>query len=248
MIWSRLPGTSFQSKPLPSPFQRGMRWRWKCATDWKAAPPLAWSRLSPSGLSACWMAAATFLAATMIAWRSSTSDSWMVAACALVTTRQCPELRGLMSMNVRVRSSSWILNEGICPSRILQNTQSMGSPWLDLERPAVRVRRPGVLDAHDGVVESLRQRPDAAVLDDHSPAPVGQLAHRRDDGGGAGAEHFRQLSIPVGLHHLLDGDRPLGGLHPPLAEEGEHRIARDAGQDGAAQLGGEDLVPDLHHD
>ena len=56
MIASRLPGTSFQSKPLPSPVQRGIRCRWKCGTDWKAAAPLAWSRLSPSGLSAVRMA------------------------------------------------------------------------------------------------------------------------------------------------------------------------------------------------
>ena len=46
------PGTSFQSKPLPSPVQRGIRCRWKCGTDWNAAAPLAWSTLRPSGLSA----------------------------------------------------------------------------------------------------------------------------------------------------------------------------------------------------
>src|SRR6185503_15865669 len=117
----------------------------------------------------------------------------MVAAWVLVTTRQCPELMGLMSMKVRVRSSSWILNEGICPSRILQKTQSMGPPWLDLEGPAMRIRKLAVLDAHDGVVQPLGERPDAAVLDHHLVPAVGQLAHRRDDGGGAGAEHFLEL-------------------------------------------------------
>ena len=49
----------------------------------------------------------------------------MVAACRLVTTRQCPRFSGLMSMKQSVRSSSWTFTEGICPSRILQNTQSV---------------------------------------------------------------------------------------------------------------------------
>ena len=80
MITSRLPGTIFQSKPLPSSVQRGIRCRWKCGTDWKAAAPLAWSTLSPSGRSASWMARATRLAVAMAASRSRTSASKIVAA------------------------------------------------------------------------------------------------------------------------------------------------------------------------
>src|SRR5262249_58405842 len=51
-IFARSPGTSFQSNPLPSPVQRGIRWRWKCGTDWKAAAPVAWRRVRPSAPSA----------------------------------------------------------------------------------------------------------------------------------------------------------------------------------------------------
>src|SRR5712691_8613574 len=103
MISSRFPVTSFQSNPFPSFVHRGMRCRWKCGTDWKAAPPLAWSRLSPSGFSAFRMAPATFFAVTMAALRSSGSASYRVAAWALVATRQCPRLSGLMSMKASVR-------------------------------------------------------------------------------------------------------------------------------------------------
>src|SRR5439155_765838 len=106
MIWARSPGTSFQSKPLPSLFQRGMRCRWKCGTDWKAAAPLAWRMLSPSGLTASRRATATVFAVAMAACRSSTSASQIVGACGRVTTRQCPAFNGLMSMNTSVRSSS----------------------------------------------------------------------------------------------------------------------------------------------
>src|SRR5215510_11334943 len=133
-----------------------------------------------------------------------------------------------MSMKQRVRSSSYSLNEGISPSRILQNTQSfMGPPaWgprhvplipptlgtprqtrgaarhsyrslydsrlLDDDRPAVRIGRRRVLDPDDGVVQLLRQSADAPAVDHDALVLVGQLPHRRDDGGGAGAEHLAQ--------------------------------------------------------
>src|SRR4030095_10572017 len=105
-IWARSPGTSFQSKPLPSLFQRGMRCRWWCGTDWKAAAPLACSTFRPSGLTALRRPRATFCAAVMAAWRSVGSDSQMVGAWVLVMTRQWPALSGLMSMNASARSSS----------------------------------------------------------------------------------------------------------------------------------------------
>src|SRR5262245_46159155 len=121
----------------------------------------------------------------MAAWRSVTSASKMVGAWVFVATRQWPELSGLMSMKQSVRSSSYSLNEGISPSRILQNTQSfMGPPqWgprpgpqalqrsahpgksrgaprhgsrlLDDDRPAVRIGCRRVLDPDDGVVQLL---------------------------------------------------------------------------------------------
>src|SRR3972149_5025706 len=130
------------------------------------------------------MARATFLAAAMAAWRSSTSASKRLGAWALVTTRQWPELSGLMSMIVSVRPSSKIFIEGICPSRILQKTQSMAP--LDLEGPAMGIGRLPVLDPHDGVVEPLGQRADLAAVDDNLLALVGKLAHRRDDGRRSG--------------------------------------------------------------
>ena len=52
------------------------------------------------------------------------------------------------------------------------------------------------------------------------------------------------------LDHLVDGDRALGHPDAPLAEEGEHRVARHAGQDRARSLERrrQDLVADPHHD
>jgi hypothetical protein len=70
------------------------------------------------------MPRATRLAVTMAASRSRTSASKIVAAWRLGTTRQWPELRGLMSMNVSVLSSSSIFIDGSLPSMILQKTQS----------------------------------------------------------------------------------------------------------------------------
>src|SRR5438876_110147 len=125
MICARSPGTSFQSKPRPSRIQRGIRCRWKCATDWKAAGPLAWSTLRPSGSSVCLRAMATRWAVTIAACRSTTWASKMVAACALLRTRQGPALSGLMSMIQIVRSSSKTFIAGVRPSRILQKTQSV---------------------------------------------------------------------------------------------------------------------------
>src|SRR5438132_2716241 len=125
MICARSPGTSFQSKPRPSRIQRGIRGGWKSATDWQAAGPLAWSTLRPSGSSVCLRAMATRWAVTIAACRSTTWASKMVAACALLSTRQCPALSGLMSMIQIVRSSSKTFIAGVRPSRILQKTQSV---------------------------------------------------------------------------------------------------------------------------
>src|SRR5216110_1665874 len=56
-------------------WMRDGKGRWKCATDWKAAGPLAWSTLRPSGSSDALRARATRLAVTIAACRSATSAS-----------------------------------------------------------------------------------------------------------------------------------------------------------------------------
>src|SRR6266436_3250188 len=208
---SRSPATGVQSKPLPSFAQRGIRCRWKCGTDWKAAAPLACSRLRPSGLTASRIARATRLAVAIAALRSSTSASNRVGAWRFVTTRQWPGFSGLMSMKVSVRSSSSIFVEGIRPSRILQNTQSL--IVSDLHGPAVGIRRLAVLDPHDGVVEALGELSDLRAVDDHALALVGELPDGRDDGGGAGAPDLLQGAPLVGVDHVVDGDLSLADAH-----------------------------------
>ncbi len=47
---------------------------------------------------------------------------------------------------------------------------------------------------------------------------------------------------------FVDRHRPLGDAEPPLAHQGQHRVARHAGQDRAAERRRDDLVADLQHD
>src|SRR5207245_1208883 len=104
--------------------------------DWKAAGPLAWSTLRPSGSSVCLRAMATRWAVTIAACRSTTWASKMVAACALLRTRQCPALSGLMSMIQIVRSSSKTFIAGVRPGDVVDRDRSLG----DAEPPLARER------------------------------------------------------------------------------------------------------------
>src|SRR3989441_10779059 len=229
--------------------------------------------LSPSGLTALRSALATRLAVTMAAFRSSSSDSKSVGAWFLVTTRQWPEFSGLMSMKHSVRASSYTFRDGICPSRILQNTQSVmrdslrprGRRGSSLVAPRARPRpvddhpsgrhRPSArvgcgtgLDGDDGVVEPLGQLADAAAVDHDALALEGQLADRGDDGGGARAPDLLQRPLAGRLADLVDRHGTLGHAQAPLTHEGQRRVARHAGQDRALERRRDDLVADLEHD
>src|SRR5687767_9060386 len=114
-----------------------------------------------------------------------------------------------MSMMASVRSSSYTFMEGSCPSQILQNTHSLISCSLvDGDHPAAWIRRRTVLDAHDGIVQPLRDLTDLAPVDDDALSHVRQLAHRRNDGGGAGAPHFTERALVGGGPDLVDGHGP----------------------------------------
>ena len=71
--------------------------------------------------------------------------------------------------------------------------------------PAVLVRDPAILDAGEGLIELHGQGADAlAVTESNGAIAIGELADRRDDGGGAGAPHFLQRSILRGGKNLVD--------------------------------------------
>src|SRR5678816_3414464 len=116
--------------------------------------------------------------------------------------------------------------EGIWPSRILQNTQSLiGDASLsrvdsgngsDDSRPSVRVRRGAVLDTHDGVVQLLREGTGAASVDGDPFVLVGQLAHGRDDRRGAGGPGLLERAAVRRVDDLVDGDGPLRYPRAPV--------------------------------
>src|SRR5262245_7557425 len=195
------------------------------------------------------MADATRFAVVTAAFKSSTSASKIVDACRFVTTRQWPVFSGLMSKNVRVRSSSAIFTDGILPSRIMQNTHSlMAVGLLHLDGPAIGIRRAAVLDAHDRVVETLGQRSDLSTVDHHALTLVGQLPDGRDDRGRSRAPDLFECAATMSLLDLVDGHLPLADAEAPLAHEREGRVARHARQDRARQRRRDDLIADLDHD
>src|SRR2546430_1624173 len=119
---------------------------------------------------------------------------------------------------------------------------------LDRHRPSSDLGGGAVLDADDGVVQPLGQLTDPAAVDDDAVALEGELTHRRDDGGGAGAPDLLQRSLAGRLADLVDRHRALGHAELPLAHEGQDGVAGDAGQDGAGERRRDDLVTDLQHD
>src|SRR4029453_5107853 len=84
----------------------------------------------------------------------------------------------------------------------------------DRQCPAVRIRRLAVLDRDDLVVQALGERTDPAAVDDHLLALVGQLAHWRDDRGGAGAPHLLQRAPPVGRRGSVESRVTPGRMVP----------------------------------
>src|SRR4029077_18830449 len=112
----------------------------------------------------------------------------------------------------------------------------------DRERPAIGVRGLAVLDGHDGVVELLGERPDLAPVDHHLLALVGQLAHRRDHRGGAGAPQLLPPATRVCCPRLVDLHLALALLEHRLSLLVLVRFSCYSGQDGPGQRRGDDLV------
>ena len=61
---------------------------------------------------------------------------------------------------------------------------------VDLGGPAHVVRELAPLDAGDGIIQLVGDRADLAVVDVGNVALIAQLADRRDDRRGTGAEYF----------------------------------------------------------
>ena len=101
------------------------------------------------------------------------------------------------------------------------------------------------LDAVDGVVEALLQCTDFVVVDDDLFALIAQKSDGGDDGGGAGGEDLTEGARFGGGVDLVDGELALRDLIAPVPEEGDDGVARDAGENGAGEGGGDDLVADL---
>ena len=128
------------------------------------------------------------------------------------------------------------------------------NPVRDLYRvlhghtPASGVFQLAGLDAGDGIVELLGQLADGAAIDGHDLIHIAQLAHGRDDSGGAGAPALLQSAVLLRLDQLVSGDLALLHGVAPASAQLQDGVAGDAGQDGAVELGGDDGAIDLEED
>src|SRR5439155_5992460 len=95
--------------------------------------------------------------------------------------------------------------------------QTIRQSTLERGHPAVLVGLASRLHARDGVEQPRRDLARLAVVDQHVLALPAERAHRRDDRGGAAAEHLAQLAAAVGGDQLLHPDRPLVRGKAPVA-------------------------------
>ena len=112
----------------------------------------------------------------------------------------------------------------------------------------MRIGLTAPLDAGQLVVQALGDGADLTAAEGDLLIASGQLADGGDDGGGAGAPALFQSAVLGGLKQLLGGDAALLHLVAPVAQKLDAGTAGDAGQNGAVQVGGEDLAAHLEHD
>ena len=89
---------------------------------------------------------------------------------------------------------------------------------------------------------------DLTIVDVSNIALVAQLANRRDNCSGTGAEYLLELACVVSVRNFLDVDAALGHLHAPALAQLDGGLSGDARQDGALEHGGYDLVVDDEED
>ena len=114
--------------------------------------------------------------------------------------------------------------------------------------PAAGVRDPAPLDAGEGVVQVLGHGADLVIVDGEDLVVHHQVADGGDHGGGAAAPGFLQRAAAAGVLQLFRAEEPLADFVALVLQKLDAALAGDAGEDGAGEGGGHDLVADLEHD
>ena len=114
----------------------------------------------------------------------------------------------------------------------------------DLDDPAHVVGHHAGLHAVNGVVELLAESTHVAVVDDNVLALIAQVADGGDDAGGTGGPGLLERAVLAGSLDVIDGELALGYLVAPLLQQSDGAVTGDAGEDGAAQRSGNDLIVD----
>ena len=118
----------------------------------------------------------------------------------------------------------------------------------DLDSPALLIGQDTGLNAGDGVIQLLTQVTDLAAIDDHHIILVAQLADRRNNGSGTGAEAFFQSAVALSFQQFIGRNLPLLNLITPVLAELDGGVAGDAGQNGTVQSRCDHLAGDLEED
>ena len=101
---------------------------------------------------------------------------------------------------------------------------------LNRNSPAQLVRNLAPLNTGQGIIQLVRNLADFAVVDISDIALVAQLADRRDDRSGTGAEYLFQLAFLGCLHDISDRQALLGYRNTPVLEQVDAGAAGDARQ------------------
>ena len=102
-----------------------------------------------------------------------------------------------------------------------------------LYSPAQLIRQLAPLDAGQGVVQLVGNFADLTVVDVSNIALVAQLANRRDNCSGTGAEYLFQLAVVGSLHNVSDRQALLGYRNAPVLEQLDAAHTGNARQNGA---------------
>ena len=101
----------------------------------------------------------------------------------------------------------------------------------DFYAPSERVFRSAPLDSGQGIVQLLGKFSDLSAGKLHIHIFITEQADRRNDCGGAAAEHFGEFALFVILDQFFHRDIAFGYLDTPAAEQLDDRFAGDAGKD-----------------
>ena len=98
----------------------------------------------------------------------------------------------------------------------------------DLNAPAERIFHLTVLNAGNGIENSVGNRADFAAVNRHKLSFVVKLADGGNDGSRTGTERFIQLSGIIGGSNFINRELTLGDLIAPMLEKVDGGITGNA--------------------